>query len=150
MLNKTIDITYEEVIPTTRQMPEFYADGDCELYATLERKDPDNEYNDRTVYVVVNGEMHLTLPNLVNGELSDEGAEIIRHANDFAQHFKDDIQFMQFVKTISNSGFEIYRMNPWWEVYSDDYPDGVVFDTFYEAIDGAISFINDDEYWEQY
>jgi hypothetical protein len=131
-------------------MPEFYADNTFHVYATLERKDPDNEYNDRTVYVGVNGEMDLVIPNLINGELSDDEGTRIRYGNDFAAAFKDDIQFWQFLKVMGNAGWEVYRQNPWWEIWSDDYPDGEVFDTFYEAVDGAISFINDDEYWEQY
>lgn len=150
MLSSIVEITYEQVIPESRQMAEWYADGGCELYATIERKDPDNEYNDRTVYVGVNGEMHLTIPNIVNGELSDEGATIIRHCHDFNNYFNSEAEFMQFLKTTGNAGFEVYRMNPWWEIWSDDYPDGEVYDTFYEAVEGAISFINDDEYWEQY
>ena len=150
MLSKTVNITYKEAIPVTKQMAEFYAAGTFEVYATVERKDPDNELNNRTVYVGVNGDMHLTLPNLVNGELSDEGAEVIRYGDHFNNVFDDDIHFMQYLKTISNAGFEIYRMNPWWEIWSDDYPDGEVYDSFYEAVDGAVDFINDDEYWEQY
>jgi hypothetical protein len=54
---------------------------------------------------------------------------------------------MQFLKTISNSGFEIYRMNPWWEVFSHNSDMGEVYDTFYEAVDGGIDYILDDRNW---
>jgi len=139
-----VTVDYKEVIPTSRQMPEFYVWGEgYESYATI-------TYLDRTVEVERGGEMHLTLPSLVNGELSDEGADVVRYSDDLeAAGIKDDIQFMQYVKTISNAGFEIYRMNPWWEVFSHDDDMGEVYDTFYEAIDGAIDYILDDGNWNE-
>lgn len=51
------------------------------------------------------------------------------------------------LKTISNSGFEVYRMNPWWEVFSHNCDMGEVYDTFYEAVDGGIDYILDDRNW---
>ena len=134
-----ITVEYMEVIPTTRQMPEFYACGTSKDYAIVTR-------GDREVRVAVNGEMHLVLPYFVNNQLSDLNATIVRYGDELP--FEDDIQFMQFIKTISNSGFEIYRMNPWWELYSDMDPEGAVYDTFYEAVDMAIGLMNEDDYWE--
>jgi hypothetical protein len=49
--------------------------------------------------------------------------------------------------TISNAGFEIYRMNPWWEVFSHNSDMGEVYDTFYEAVDCGIDYILDDRNW---
>jgi hypothetical protein len=137
-----VTVEYKEVIPTSRQMPEFYVWGEgYESYATI-------RYQDRVVEVERGGEMHLTLPNLVNGELSDEGATVVRYSDDLeAAGINDDIQFMQYLKTISNSGFEVYRMNPWWEVFSHNEDMGEVYDTFYEAIDGGIDYILDDRNW---
>ena len=92
--------------------------------------------------------MHLTLPYLVNGELTDEGADIIRYSDHlYAEGINDDIQLLQYIKTVGNSGFEIYRMNPWWEVFSHNSDMGEVYDTFYEAIDGGIDYILDDRNW---
>ena len=138
-----VTVTYTEKIPTSKQMPEFYVWGEgYESYATI-------TYLDRTVEVERGGEMHLTLPSLINGELSDESADIIRYSDDLeAAGFSDDIQLMQFIKTISNSGFEIYRMNPWWEVFSQNEDMGEIYDTFYEAVDGAIDYILDDSNWD--
>ena len=138
-----VTIEYMTVIPETMQMAEFYACGGSDDYAVVTR-------GDREVRVAVNGEMHLTIPNLINGELDDTNATVIRYGDEFRELFKDDIHFWQFAKTISNSGFEIYRMNPWWEVYDEFDTEGSVYDTFYEAIEGAISTVLDDEYWEQF
>ena len=137
-----VTVEYKETIPTTKQMPEFYVWGEgYESYATI-------KYQDRVVEVERGGEMHLTLPNLVNGELSDEGATVVRYSDDLeAAGINDDIQFIQYLKTISNAGFEVYRMNPWWEVFSHNEDMGEVYDTFYEAIDGGIDYILDDRNW---
>jgi hypothetical protein len=137
-----VTVTYTEKIPTSKQMPEFYVwQEGYESYATI-------KYEDRVVEVERGGEMHLTLPNLVNGELSDEGATVVRYSDDLeAAGINDDIQFMQYLKTISNSGFEVYRMNPWWEVFSHNSDMGEVYDTFYEAVDGGIDYILDDRNW---
>jgi hypothetical protein len=137
-----VTVEYKEVIPTSKQMPEFYVWGEgYESYATI-------RYDDRVVEVERGGEMHLTLPNLVNGELSDEGATVVRYSDDLeAAGINDDIQFMQYLKTISNAGFEVYRMNPWWEVFSHNSDMGEVYDTFYEAIDCGIDYILDDRNW---
>ena len=138
-----VTVEYKEKIPTSKQMPEFYVWGEgYESYATI-------TYLDRTVEVERGGEMHLTLPNLVNGELSDEGATVVRYSDDLeAAGIKDDIHFTQYLKTISNSGFEVYRMNPWWEVFSHNSDMGEVYDTFYEAVDCGIDYILDDSNWE--
>ena len=132
----------QEVPSSNKQMPEFYACGGTKDYAHVTK-------GLREVFVAVNGEMSLTIPVLTpEGQLDDSNPNIIRYGDELDKMFRDDLSFMQFVKTISNSGFEIYRMNPWWEVYSLDYPDGEVYETFSEALEAAIDFINDDEYWD--
>jgi hypothetical protein len=137
-----VTVEYTQTIPTSKQMPEFYVwQEGYESYATI-------TYEDRVVEVERGGEMSLSLPNLVNGELSDEGVTIVRYSDDLeAAGINDDIQLMQFIKTISNSGFEVYRMNPWWEVFSHNSDMGEVYDTFYDAIDGGIDYILDDRNW---
>jgi hypothetical protein len=138
-----VTVEYTQTIPTSKQMPEFYVwQEGAESYATI-------TYLDRVVEVERNGEMHLTIPNLVNGELTDEYGVIVRYSDDLeAAGINDDIQLMQFIKTISNSGFEIYRMNPWWELFAHNEDMGGIYDTFYEAIDAGIDYITDDSNWE--
>jgi hypothetical protein len=137
-----VTVEYKEVIPTSKQMAEFYVwQEGFENYATI-------TYQDRVVEVERGGEMHLTLPYFINDELCDEGATHVRYSDDLeAVGISDDIQLMQFLKTVSNSGFEIYRMNPWWEVFSHNSDMGEVYDTFYDAIDGGIDYILDDRNW---
>jgi hypothetical protein len=138
-----VTVEYTQTIPTSKQMPEFYVwcEGH-ESYAQI-------TYLDRVVDIERGGEMSLSLPNLVNGELSDEGVTIVRYSDDLeAAGINDDIQLMQFIKTISNAGFEVYRMNPWWEVFSYDTELPEVYDTFYEAVDAGIDYITDDRNWE--
>ena len=145
-MTKTLEgvtVEYTQTIPTSKQMPEFYVwQEGAESYATI-------TYLDRVVEVERNGEMHLTIPNLVNGELTDEYGVIVRYSDDLeAAGINDDIQLMQFIKTISNAGFEVYRMNPWWELFAHNEDMGGVYDTFYEAIDAGIDYITDDSNWE--
>jgi hypothetical protein len=138
-----VTVEYTQTIPTSKQMPEFYVwQQGAESYATI-------TYLDRVVEIERNGEMHLTLPYYKNGELTDEGASIIRYSDELEyEDINDDIQLMQFIKTISNSGFEIYRMNPWWELFAHNDDMGEVYDTFYEAVDAGIDYITDDSNWE--
>jgi hypothetical protein len=138
-----VTVEYTQTIPTSKQMPEFYVwQRGAESYATI-------TYLDRVVEIERNGEMHLTLPYYKNGELTDEGASIIRYSDELEyEDINDDIQLMQFIKTISNSGFEIYRMNPWWELFAHNDDMGEVYDTFYEAVDAGIDYITDDSNWE--
>lgn len=137
-----VTVEYKELIPTSCQMAEFYVWGEgYENYATI-------TYQDRVVEVERGGEMSLTIPEIIDGELNDTCSNIVRYSDDlYSIGINDDIQLMQFVKTISNSGFEIYRMNPWWEVFSHNEDMGEVYDTFYEAIDGGIDYILDDRNW---
>ena len=137
-----VTVEYKEVIPTSKQMAEFYVwQEGYESYATI-------RYEDRVVEVERGGEMYLSIPDVTNGELSEHYQNIVRYSDDLSDiGINDDIQFMQYLKTISNSGFEVYRMNPWWEVFSHNEDMGEVYDTFYEAIDGGIDYILDDRNW---
>jgi hypothetical protein len=77
--------------------------------------------------------------------------KVYRYSNDLDKLVKNDKELIDLIQLWSvEREYEIVHANPWWEVWSDDYPDGEVFDTFYEAVEAAIKFINDDEYWEQY
>ena len=138
-----VTVEYTQTIPTSKQMPEFYVwQEGYESYATI-------TYLDRVVEIERGGEMSLSLPNLVNGELSDEGVTIVRYSDDLeAAGINDDIQLMQFIKTISNAGFEVYRMNPWWELFAHNDDMGEIYETFYEAIDAGIDYILDDRGWD--
>lgn len=137
-----VTIDYDLVIPENKQSAEFYATGNWEPLAKLTR-------GDRVLTLGVNGEMHLTIPYIENNELID-GYNIIRDCWDMSEHFNDDIQFNQFLKTVSNSGFEVYRMNPWWEFFAEDDMDGIVstHSNFYGAVEEAIAVLFDDDYWE--
>ena len=144
-MNKLLEgvtVEYTQTIPTSKQMPEFYVwQEGYESYATI-------TYLDRVVEVERGGEMSLSLPNLVNGELSDEGVTIVRYSDDLeAAGINDDIQLMQFIKTMSNAGYQVYHENPWWEVFAHNEDMGEVYETFYEAIDAAIDHITDDSNW---
>ena len=138
-----VTVEYTQTIPTNKQMPEFYVwQEGYESYATI-------TYLDRVVEIERGGEMHLTLPHYRNGELTDEGASIIRYSDELEyEDINDDIQLTQFIKTISNSGFEIYRMNPWWELFAHNEDMGEIYETFYEAVDAGIDYIIDDRNWD--
>ena len=138
-----VTVEYTQTIPTSKQMPEFYVwQEGYESYATI-------TYLDRVVEIERGGEMSLSLPNLVNGERSDEDGTIVRYSDDLeAAGINDDIQLTQFIKTISNAGFEVYRMNPWWELFAHNDDMGEIYETFYEAVDAGIDYILTDERWD--
>ena len=138
-----VTVEYTQTIPTSKQMPEFYVwQEGYESYATI-------TYLDRVVEIERGGEMHLTIPNLVNGELTDEYGVIVRYSDDLeAAGINDDIQLIQFIKTVSDSGFEVYRMNPWWELFAHNDDMGEIYETFYEAVDAGIDHILTDERWD--
>lgn len=138
-----VTVEYKEVIPTSRQSAEFYVWGQGhETYATI-------TYLDRTVDVERGGDMYLSIPEIVNGELSEDNPKIIRYSDDLiAAGIKDDIQFHQYLKTLGYAGWQVYHENPWWEVFAHNEDMGEVYDTFYEAIDGAIDYITEDRNWE--
>jgi hypothetical protein len=150
MTNKVIrddvTITYEEVIPEDKQQAEFYVyDNDMQTYAVL-------EYKDRVVDVARNGEMYLSIPSedLETGEWVEHEINICRYSDDLERFAETDQELYDLIHLWSvEREYEVYHMNPWWEVWNDDVlPEGAVMDSFYEAIDWAIEFIKDDENWE--
>jgi hypothetical protein len=153
MLNLSdITIEYAEVIPEDKQMAEFYINQtEPFVFATI-TKHAEDPYNVREAYVAVNGEMYISIPREPwAGYDKEYTEEVIRYSDDLEMFVKTDKELLDLLHLWSvEREYEIYHMNPWWEVYSDDYPDGEVFDTFYEAVEGAIKFVQDDEYWEQY
>ena len=134
---------YTQTIPTNKQMPEFYVYQEgAESYAQI-------TYLDRVVDVERNGEMYLSIPDLINGELNEDYQNIVRYSDQLEDAgISDDIQLTQFIKTISNSGYQVYHNNPWWEVFAHNEDMGEIYDTFYEAVDAGIDYITDDSNWE--
>lgn len=150
MTNKVIrddvTITYEEVIPEDKQQAEFYVyDNDMQTYAVL-------EYKDRVLDVARNGEMYLSIPSedLETGEWVEHEINICRYSDDLERFAETDQELYDLIHLWSvEREYEVYHMNPWWEVWNDDVlPEGAVMDSFYEAIDWAIEFIKDDSNWE--
>lgn len=131
-------VEYKVDVPKNKQLAEFYCNGGWYEMATITK-------GDKVVHVGVNGEMHLSIPNIKDGELVDS-YDPICYGNELSYEFKDDLHFVQFIKTASNSGFEVYRMNPWWEVFSNDDPDGYVSDesNFYDVISSVLSLLEDE------
>lgn len=138
-----VTVEYTMTIPTSKQSPEFYVwQEGAESYAQV-------TYLDRVVDIERNGEMYLSIPDLVNGELNEDYQNIVRYSDQLeSAGITDDIQLHQFIKTISNSGYQVYHNNPWWEVFSHNEDMGEIYDTFYEAVDAAIDYITDDSNWE--
>lgn len=143
-LDSGVTIKYAEKIPDTKQSPEFWATSHgYKTYATITK-------GNREIYVCCNGEMCLTIPNLdEHGNLTDEGAEIIRYGDELESvGIKDDIQFRQVLKTLGYAGWQVYRMNPWWEIFADHDPDGIVSDSdFHDTVEIAIKLLDDEDYW---
>jgi hypothetical protein len=137
-----VTVEYTQTIPTSKQMPEFYVwQEGAESFAQI-------TYLDRVVDIERNGEMYLSIPDLVNGELNEDHQNIVRYSDQLeSAGITDDIQLTQFIKTISNAGYEVYHQNPWWEVFAHNEDMGEIYDTFYEAIDAGIDYITDDSNW---
>lgn len=146
IIRDDVTITYEEVVPEDRQQAEFYVhSGDMETIALL-------EYKDRVLHVARNGEMYLSIPaeDLETGEWVEHEVNICRYTDDLERFAETDEDLYALIHLWSvEREYEIYHMNPWWEVWNDDVlPEGEVLDSFYQAIDWAIEFIKDDENWE--
>ncbi len=138
-----VDIEYVEAIPQSRQGAEFYVKSyGHERYATLTK-------DDRKLHIDRVGDMYLTIPNLINGELEESG-KIITDTDELLEAgIKDDIQLRQVLKTLGYAGWAVYHQNPYWEIVSDYDPDGVIGGAdFYEAVDEAIKLLDDENFWE--
>jgi hypothetical protein len=152
MTNQTIrddvTITYYEVVPEDKQMAEWYVDGTTSTdLATL-------EYHGRVLHLARNGEMYLSIPaeDMDTGEWVEHEINICRYTDDLERFAETDNDLIELVHLWSvEREYEIYHMNPWFELYNDDlYPDGMVCESdFYGAIDEAIDFIKDDKNWEE-
>ena len=92
----------------------------------------------KTLNVVANGEMYLAIPVVIDGELSDQGENVIRYSDQLEDAgIRTDFELNQFSKTITNAGWEIWHQNNWFEVYAEDNEDGVVFHSLKEALEFA-------------
>jgi hypothetical protein len=139
-----VTIDYKEVIPTTRQEVEFYrwVNG-SDIYASLTR-------GDRELDIAANGDMYLCILNFNEDGSISEDETVIKYSDDLiSAGITDDIQLRQYLKTVGNSGYSVYHENPWWEIFSEFDPDGIVHDGgFYGAVERAIELLFDDDYWE--
>jgi hypothetical protein len=140
-----VTITYYQVVPEDKQMPEFYVDGQgCTDVATL-------EYHGRTLHLARNGEMYISIPvEDWEGDTKLYSEHVTRYSDDLERIASNDKELMDLLHLWSvEREYEVYHMNPWWELYNDDeFVDGIVCDEdFYEAIDNAIDLIKNDEEW---
>lgn len=137
-------IDYKEVIPINRQEAEFYryVNG-IDSYATLTR-------GDRKLDVVSNGDMYLCSLRFTEDKTISHHEDVIRYSDDLiSAGITNDMELYQYLKTVGYAGYSVYHENPWWEIFSDNDPDGVVADGgFYAAIDRAIELLFDDNYWD--
>lgn len=145
IIRDDVTITYAEVIPEDKQMAEFYVYQDApKTYATL-------EYKDRVLHLDCNGEMYIAIP-LETWEGYDKlyTEHIIRYSDDLEPYAKTDYELNNLINLWCHEReYEIYHMNPWWELWNDEsFPDGIVCDVdFYGAVDMAIDLIKNDEEW---
>jgi hypothetical protein len=139
-----VSVQLTQDIPRSKQYPEFYRiKVSHQTYATI-------TYLDRKVEVDCAGEMRLTLPTLVNGELSDQIPTFINYSDELlAAGIENDAQLEKYLETIGNSNplWEMHHTNPWWEVVVQTEEAGEIYDTFYEALDAGIEYISDDANW---
>ena len=134
-----VSIQLTQEIPRSKQYPEFYSNGvTCETFATI-------TYLDRKVKVDCCGEMLLTFPSMIDGQLSEQAPFIVKYADQIeAAGIKDDAQLDQYFDTILMSD---PSLNPWWEVFAQDEDNGEKFDSFYEALAYGIEFIANEVNW---
>jgi len=140
-----VSVQLTQDIPRSKQYPEFYRTKvSHQTYATI-------TYLDRTVEVDCAGEMRLTLPTLVDGELSEQIPTFINYSDELlAAGIENDAQLEKYLETIGSSNplWEMHHTNPWWEVVVQNEEAGEICDTFYEALDTGIEYISDDANWE--
>ena len=135
-----VTIEYAYVCPENQQDSAFHTmSADFEGLATL-------TYRTRVVYVCRAGEMRIEVPQFdADGEWSH--SDTIRYTDDLESIGIDtDEKLAELSEKYQD--YDIWQNNSWFEVYSDDYPDGEIYHEFNEAIKGALEFIKDDEYWD--
>ena len=131
------------IVPKNQQSAEFHRyEETVTNYAKVTK-------GTRSVFVDVNGDMYLTIPIIVDGELdSDAHTDIIvRYSDDLLNAgITNDLQLWQFIKTMSNIGHQVYHQNPWWELFDDELKDvtGTIYDTFDDALSAAQEYIRTD------
>lgn len=116
------------------------------------------EHGGRKVYVDCVGEMYLSVPEIpAHLDVADDEVYrqdwphiVVRYADQLSEigvHTDADLENLD--KRFSQNGYEIWHMNSWFEVWSDE--DDFGYDTFHsvsEAIDAAVQYIQDEEYWK--
>jgi len=138
-----IKIEQNRIVPKNQQSAEFHRFEECVTNFAAVRK------GSRTVFVDVNGEMDITIPLIVNGELdSDAYTDIVIRYTDDLLHagITNDLQLWQYIKTMSNIGHQVMHQNPWWELFDDELQDstGGIYDTFDDALRAANEYIRTD------
>lgn len=147
-----VTITYREVIPEDRQDAAFYVwENGAENLAVV-------DYNGRKLFIDRVGEMYLTIPDLpAELDMADDSVyskaweeTVIRYTDQLeAAGIKNDFHLKMLDDRFSKKGYEIWHMNAWFEVFSQDDDFGYeVYHDFYEAVDFAVAAIKDDEYWD--
>ena len=131
------------------QDPAFYCNGGLNTLVTLT-----NELG-KTMYVTANGEMYLVPPVVhINEDGTTElveGYDRIRYSDDLIDCGIDtDVKLNWLTNIVCEvSGFEMWHMNNWFEVFGED-EDGVaddmgeVLDYLDEAIDYAKAVLQND------
>jgi hypothetical protein len=124
-------ITYHIGIVPKQDDPAFYKwDNGQTLIATVT--------GTKKLNVVANGEMYLSIPYVVDGDLSEHQTNVIKYSDQLEDAgIKTDAQLNQFTKTMSDTGWEVWHQNNWFEVYAEDDEDGVVFHSLKEALEFA-------------
>lgn len=125
----------------------FYCNGGLNTLVTLT-----NELG-KTMYVTANGEMYLSIPEVqVNEDGTTELADVhtrIRYSDDLIELGIDtDYKLNWLTKIVCEiSGFEMWHMNNWFEVFGED-EDGIaddmgeVLDSLDEALEYAKAELN--------
>lgn len=138
-----IKIEQKRIVAKNQQSAEFHRYEECVTNYAAVRKES------RTVFVDANGEMYLTIPMIVDGELDSDAHTdiIIRYTDDLiTAGITNDLQLWQFIKTMSNIGHQVYHQNPWWELFDDELQDvtGDIYETFDDALRAANEYIRTD------
>lgn len=147
-----VTITYREKVPENQQDSAFHTwNPGAENLAVV-------EYKGRKLFIDRVGDMYLSIPNIPEHlDVADEEVysqnweeTVIRYTNDLLSFGIDtDEKLHALDDRFSNNGYQIWHMNSWFEVYSEDDDFGYeVYHEFYEAVDFALAAIKADEYWD--
>jgi hypothetical protein len=117
------------------------------------------DYKNRTLSIVATGEMYLTIPDVPEHlDMSDDEVynqdweeTVVRYTSDlFKLGIDTDEKLRELDERFSKKGYQIWHMNPWFELFSPTHEDfgWEVYDDPKEAIKAAVKFIQEDEYWD--